>query len=465
VALRLRRSARAIALLAICAAVAAAGCDEPCCRFDSRSIPLERGPAGELLIRVATGGQFGRALLDTGSPVTMWHTTPAANPPAIQRRDWTLLGPPAASTATPVRGVVNGVLTIEATLGAIGNAASTFVPTAVLGADVLRGFSVEIGFAAPEVTFWSRQPAPDDFLASAGFVLLHLPRYGGGEIEALDPPDSLGMRSPHIVPASRLLVRACAAPEAFSREAPLPARCCPADERGLVTGTDLSLVLTTGMGPLVLGRAAWNRLAARLPPGVALGSGGPLLLASSARPIAAQWTKVPRLALVNREADLGTDPGPCAELARARRLEQVDYRQTQQSKVAVCALPCDVDPRTAGRAQNAAAYLEVGPDLDVAVVEDTEALIQAVREEIRPGGPEIDGFIGAAALAGARVELDYLGKDTRALFSCEQNALPATCRAVARCPRLPEPGQKHVCFGLPAHALPEMCENQAACGP
>jgi hypothetical protein len=275
------------------------------------------------------------------------------------------------------------------------------------------------------------------------------------------------MRSPHVVPPSRLLLRACAGAAAFQREDPLPARCCPADVRGLVSGVDLSLLLTTGTGPLVLGRAAWARLAPSLPGATLGGSDRPLLVATAARPIAAQWTKVPRLALVNREADPGADPGPCAELARARRLEQVDFRQSQQSKKAACALPCDLDPQTPGRAQNSAAYLEVSGDLDVAVIDDTDPLLQAVREEVRPGGPEIDGFAGAAALLGTRVELDYQGSDTRAIFSCEDDggAPASSCRAVPRCARLPDLGQEHVCFGLPAHGLPEVCEDQVACGP
>jgi hypothetical protein len=451
-------------------------CDDPCCTFDSLPIPLERGPAGELLIRVASGAGSGRALLDTGSPVSMWHTPSPADPPEIERRDWRLLGPPTSSNPAPVRGVIEGVLTVNGAVGAIGNAGGSLVPTAVLAGDVLKAFSVEIGFAAPEVTFWPRQPAPDDFLAGAGFVLLQLPRYGGGEIASQDPPDTLGMQQSHVVPASRLLLRACAAPTAFAREDPLPARCCAADERALVTGTDLSLLLATGTGPIVLGRSAWERVQARMPALPAPVPGQPLLVATFGRPIAAAWTKLPRVALVNREADLGSDPGPCAELARARRLEQVDFRQSQANQRAACVFPCDVDPRTSGRAQNSAAYLEVGGDLDVAVVEDTERLLQAVRDEVRPGGPEVDGFMGAAALAGARVELDYQSKDTRALFSCEaataaptmtttMTTIMASCRAVARCPRIPEPGQKHVCFGLPAHGLPEVCEDQAACGP
>jgi hypothetical protein len=467
VSLARRSRARAAPLLAL-ALLAASGpaCEDACCDLDSRPIPLEHGPAGELLVRLATGGaEPGLALLDTGSPVTLWNTTQPAQPATIQKRDWILLGPPATTTARPVRGVIKGVLTIDTALGAIGTGERSFVPIGVLGGDVLKFFSVEIGFAVPEVTFWPRQPAPDDFLAGAGYAVLHLPRYGGGEIQSLDPPDSIGMRSPHVVQPSRLLVRACAAPAAFDRVDPLPARCCASDEQRLITGTDLSLLLTTGTGPVVLGRAAWERLQARSPTPLALAAGPPLLVASSTSPIAALWTKLPRLALVNREADLGTDPGPCAELARARRLEQVDYLQSLNDKLAACALPCDVDPVTPGRARNAAAYVEVDNALDVAVIADTEALIQGVREEVRPGAPEVDGFLGAAALAGARVELDQAGQDTRALFSCETGAPPASCRAVARCARLPEPGVKRVCFGLPTHALPEMCESQAACGP
>ena len=68
---------------------------------------------------------------------------------------------------------------------------------------------------------------------------------------------------------------------------------------------------------------------------------------------------IPGLALVDREAALADDPGPCAELARARRLEQVAFRQSLSSDLAACALRCDLDPRDLSRAQNSAAYLEL----------------------------------------------------------------------------------------------------------
>ena len=188
----------------------------------------------------------------------------------------------------------------------------------------------------------------------------------------------------------------------------------------------------------------------------------------SARPVPALFTRLPRVALVDAEADPATDPGPCGELARARRLEQVALSQSQNPQLAACALRCDRDPRDLGRAQNSAAYLELAGDLEVAVVEDTTPFLQAIRLEVRPRGPEVDGLLGVAALASTRVELDYQSQTTRAIFSCDARAaavtaVPGNCRAVGRCPRLPGSGQRRACFGLPAHGLPEMCEDAATC--
>jgi hypothetical protein len=166
---------------------------------------------------------------------------------------------------------------------------------------------------------------------------------------------------------------------------------------------------------------------------------------------------------VDREAPLADDPGPCAELARTRRLEQVAVRQNASSESAACALPCDLDPREPTRAQNSAAYLQLPSDIEVAIVEDTNFLLHAVRTEVRPAGPEVDGFLGAAALAQVRVELDYVATQPRGIFSCEPGSPPELCRAVARCPRLPGGGQRRACFGLPAHGLPNLCENPTTC--
>jgi hypothetical protein len=97
----------------------------------------------------------------------------------------------------------------------------------------------------------------------------------------------------------------------------------------------------------------------------------------------------------------------------------------------------------------------------VAIVDDGAAILQTLRGQVRPEGPEVDGIVGAGTLRNARVEIDYRSQPARAIFSCEVSAPMGACRAVGRCPRLPEQGQTHTCFGLPPHALPGICDNPA----
>jgi hypothetical protein len=457
------------ALLAGAAAAGAASCSEPCCVLDSQPIALRAGGRGELLARFAAAGETPPgeawdAVIDTGTPVSLWE---GGSTSQVELRSVRLLGAVDGGGALPTRAVLERVVTVGSTLGAVGSPDSQVRPRLVLGGDMLVAFSLEIGFARPEVVFWTRQPVPDDFLSATGHAVLRVDRKGGGELEARGLPDWLGLRGPHQYPSSSIVLRACVAPDAFSREA-TPPHCCRGDERTFTTGTDMALVLGTGTGPLVLARAAWERLRQRMP-GLADPAPGSLLVAGSRAPIAAGFAKLPRLALVDRQASSSTDPGPCVELGRARRLEQIAFRQAMNADAATCVEPCDQDLQTsdlgsvAGQreypALDAAGYIELAGAIDVAVIDDSEPLLQTLRQEIRPEGPEIAGIVGAGALRDARLEMDYRSAPARAIFSCEAQVPAERCRAVGRCPRLPEHGQTHRCFGLPAHALPRMCDN------
>jgi hypothetical protein len=449
-----------VLLAAVTAAGTTAGCSEPCCIYDSRPIPLQRAGQGELLARVTIDGQGPRlAVVDTGTPITLWNAPLTGALPPVKRREVHLLG---FTPQAPTRAVMRRIMTVAAPLATLPADPEGIAPMALLGGDLLRNFSVEIGFRAPELVIWPEQRATDGFLSSAGYAILHLERRGGGELESNAPREGLGPAGPYQYPASLLVLRACAAPAPFDRAQPLPAQCCGNDQRTLASGADLSLLLGTGFGPVVLSRSAWSRISARLDSQPAMRS-APLVVATAEAPIAAQWTTLPRLALTDREADAAVDPGPCVELGRARRLELVAVSQAANPAHALCALACDQDPRTDHRAQNSAGYLELAGDLPVAIIDDGEPLLQTLRAELHPGAPEIDGVLGADALRNARVELDYKSQPARAIFSCEAEADTTACRAVGRCPRLPGSGQKHSCFGLPAHSLPGMCDNQTVC--
>jgi hypothetical protein len=470
-----------------CGLTAAAGCDHPCCNVDNQTIPLLAGPGGELMVSVATDAEAngaGMALLDPGSPVTLWNRLGA---PEVTHRDLRLLGPAQPQRPAPLRASFRDVTVVETPLGSIGAGGGTTTVAAIIGADLLGNFAVEFGFATREMTFWRRESASDGFLNAAGYAVLHLPRRGGGRLEVQTPRDWLGRHPPLDVAPSRLLLRACAAPPTFRREDPLPAQCCPADLFRLGVGTNLSLLLSTGVGPLVLGQAAWNRVL-QLPEMQAsppVMEARALNVAFSATPIPALWTSIPRMALVDRQADLVSDPGPCAELGRARRTEQVALSQSQNSEIAFCAQPCDREGRAGTLAENSAAYLELEGQIEVAVIDDTTPFLQGLRAEVRPQGPEVDGLIGARALGRTHLEIDYFNTDPRAIFSCEPYVAGPSgvvgpgdgpnvdgqvggpglmdvglgCRAVGSCPRLPDGSQTHRCFGLPPHGLPKMCDN------
>ena len=112
------------------------------------------------------------------------------------------------------------------------------------------------------------------------------------------------------------------------------------------------------------------------------------------------------------ETGAATDPGPCVELRRAQRIEQVSAQLVKDAQAGVastaCTQPCDNDPREPDKAQNSAAYLELTGQIPVAVIADDELYLQGLRFDVRPEGPELDGVVGAGALGRSRVEIDYL---------------------------------------------------------
>jgi hypothetical protein len=451
---------RLLALAALIAAlVGGSACSAPCCTYDSRPIRLQRAAGGELMVRLQDDdGAKGTALVDTGTPVTVF-ADGTDGVVGIRRHDLRLLGPDDTAGNAPIRALLDGVTMIHAPLSALSDGTA---PMALLGGDLLTSFSVEFGFAVPELVLWPEQPAPDGFLSAAGYAVLRIRRRGAGETEAVAPSSGIGPSGPYQFPSSLLAMRACATPAVFDREAPLPQSCCVGDEQTLATGVDLALLLGTGYGPIILSRSAWARVTRNLvPPPVTTVRA--LHAATATQPILdAQWSTLPRLALVDREADTAVNPGPCVELGRSRRLEQVALAQSRNAERAVCALPCDQDPRSAGSAQNAAAYIELGGDLPVAIIDDGDPLLGGRGAQIFPDGPQIDGILGAAALRNARVEIDYRGQPARAIFSCAPDVAESACRTVGRCPRLPGAGQTHTCFGRPAHALPGICDNLPA---
>jgi hypothetical protein len=370
-----------------------------------------------------------------------------------------------------LRGSFRNVSLLRLPLSPIGD--GTVMLGGVLGGDIMRQYSVDMRFGAlcpdgmsicSSMTFWGHLGPDIAFLEDSGYAVLRFSLFGGGETTAEGDPDFLGQRGPLVLSPTRVVFRTCAAPKPFLPSDPRDTCCKETDAERLSTGVDLALMLDTGVGPLVLSQSAWTRVLAALtvqtdPAAMPVETPGVLNIATWTSPIAATWSTIPRFALVDNETGGATDPGPCVELGRSRRIEQVavlvQAAEANQATTDVCTQPCDNDVREPDKSQNSAAYLELGGTIAVAVIADDEPYLQGLRFDVRPEGPELDGVVGAGALGRSRVEIDYASDSKRAVFSCEHDVLLLrdACYAAPRCPRLPAAGETHLCFGLPRHGL------------
>lgn len=480
-------SGRSLAALVVLCAAGAAACDEDCCTVvDSFPIPLTRAPLGGppggdgALIANAerrdAPGQTIQMVIATGSPITALAADAASL--ATRKSGFDLLDPYRAMSmpGSPpvVRAQFRNLSMLHLPLGMVGGGSGAIMPGGVVGGDLLRAYSVEFRIAPqllngtqlqPSMTFWANLSADLGFLQDAGYAVIRFTPYGGGETSALGDEDFLGERGPLVLPPTRVTMRTCAVPEDFTPDLPPDPtrdRCCtPADAARLATGVDLSLMIDTGLGPMMLSRSAWAKVSSAILEAGAMPLPEPVpgtvSLATWSLPINVGWSSIPRFVFVDLEVGAMNDPGACVELGRARRTERVSYQIVRNMSQDACAQPCDIDQRGTGLAQSSAAYLEISGQIPVAIIPDEHPFLQALRFDIRPEGPELDGLVGAAALGRARMELDYRSSPARAIFSCEPGVARSECWAGARCPRLPNQGDRHYCFGLPAHTLAPSC--------
>jgi hypothetical protein len=179
------------------------------------------------------------------------------------------------------------------------------------------------------------------------------------------------------------------------------------------------------------------------------GTAGDLFTPFSATATPARFVTLPRLAIFQGITDSNWN-GPCAELARARRVEWALANQA----TGACFQPCDV---SGSQAVASHSYLELGGSLQVAVISETSDVIRSLNVDTPPN-PQVDGIIGAGTLAGTRVRLDYPAKPAgRVIATCEDGSTPDQCRAAPSCPGWPANGQKYACFGQPAHVWASAC--------
>jgi hypothetical protein len=395
------------------------------------------GPAlGGLMAKVTTPNGIESLLVDSAYPLNSLARNGCPATPG-----WTYTGDielRAGNATAPVRAWFRHVGLFDICPGSTGDAASQAV--GVIGGPLLASFAVGLNLPrsaekAATMTLWWGFPGSDDQLAQDGYAPLHFVARGGAAIAQGSGEASV------VLPSARIVLSACAAPRAFLTSEPVET-CAPGEVATKASGQDLMLALGTGEGPLILSQSAWNRIAAQLGMASDASTAGDLYTPFSTAPTPAHFLTLPRLAIFQGTSDSNWN-GACVELARARRIEWALANQASGA----CFQHCDV---SSGKAVNSHSYIELGPALDLAVVDGSSELLRSLNVD-SPPNPQVDGIIGAATLAGTRLRLDYAAKPQgRVIVDCETGSMPEQCRTAPSCQAgWPAKAEGHSCFGQP----------------
>ena len=384
----LRVWAVAAALLPM--ALAAGACEDSSQGFDPFPVQFDDS-SGAVVLAASVGNGAVPAVVNTLSPVSIvdpFQPGEALPPPARRNLSLILLGLDAGGQPTIPRARFDNTSVLEihpcggdqACLIGLGDDA---LPVgAVIGYDILARGALRIDFADRQLRMFPRTPGTDAELTDDCEAVVGNVFAGGGTLEVA------GTEVPY--PGRRPVLGAC-----------LDAADPPEDQEH---GTDALLVVSTGIGPSVLAASAYQRYAAA--------SGAPALadlpqaeLHLSSTTSTVRLAEIGRLALVGHltQDNQTQDRGPCRELYLNRLMAEGGCGGGTDGGPAPASCPC---PNGDSFCRTAAAIDRLGP-VQVAVVNDDDPALQALRDELRPDRAELDGILGGAALAPLRMELDY----------------------------------------------------------
>lgn len=426
----------ALAAAAGAGVVALAACvDEPAPSGDPFPIHAGRAAGGFTVGFTSDldpgGAAANPAVVDVLSPVTVIDLE--GPPPRRSGVRLTVLAPPipgAASVVPRARFDTTALLLHPCATGGpcpIGDPAAPTPIGAVIGADTLRGDAIRFEPHTSTIYVVDELGGSDEARDQACDALLPAPFYGGGSLVVGDAELTFD--------GLRIAIDVCLLPTP------------PRDRPLAVAGTDAAMVLSSGLGVSILGEARYRqwREATGAPALEDLPAATALLPAG---PIVGRLATIPAI-------DLGgggsSSRGACRDGYANRLLTARNCLDTDDC-------PCGSDPFCA-----APAVMELAPaaPIEVVVVPDTEPVLQALRAELRPARPEIDGILGVDALGGAVLDVDY--PHNRVLLRCVPPAPgcvadPATPPACAVRPTLRDADSRPVVLACMAAAR---CEAPA----
>lgn len=400
--------------------------------FSGDPFPIHVGTeSGAVMLGVREpGGPQLDAVLDVLSPVTI--TDPGVGKPkALVTSDLILLGrrePGAAAFDVP-RARIRSAAVIslhpcdesdEEPVCTVGPPGAPLPYGAVIGADALAGDALRLRLGDDQA-FVLADIGGDErdrtFVCDAVFPS---PYRGGGTLVIADTEVPFGGR--------RVTLQACLGDDPDPTLVPgvepeEPARQILQGARG----GDALLVLSTGIGVSLLGETAYERYRQSIllrqqyagrrptpppPPPPPLGAQPDTSVNLPSGPVFGQRRVIDRIALA---AASGSSPrAPCRQ-AYTHHLMLLD----RQDGLPAGCQDGDDCPCTGGNTFCAApAIVELEPPggLEVLVVPDGDPTLLALRAELRPDQPEVDGVLGTDALRLAEIDVDY--PHDRVLMRC-----------------------------------------------
>jgi hypothetical protein len=301
----------------------------------------------------------------------------------------------------------------------VGSATSTVAYQAVLSADTLAGDAVRLDLAYDQMKILPDVAGDERHRTFACDAVFIDPYFGGGTLVIGGTELEFDGR--------RVTLQACLSPD--------PDQSKPQSQRG----TDALFVLSTGVGISIIGEAAYARYRETHPaaPDASTLPVSTVTLASG--PVTGHVAQIPSLALVANTS--AAQRAPCRQVYGHHLLAQRDCTETDDC-------PCEDGTTLCG----IPAIVETKPSvpLDVLVIGDDDATLVALRTELRPDQPQVDGILGTEAIRALELDIDY--PNDRVLARC--NGAKATCQI--RPELYQEADRDHIneCMDTPTIALP-----------
>jgi hypothetical protein len=367
------------------------------------------------------------AVLDLLSPITVIDPG-LMKMPSIAFADLTLLGDATAGSATRVpraRFVESQLVSIHPCAEKLDDGtpnpdcivgASTMSRPfkAIIGADTLAGDAVRLRLGDNQIFVLADVGGSDRGRSFNCDAVFDSPYRGGGTLVFPTTELAFGNR--------RITLQSCLGPDPAPDPSPLTFDSHAVHQRG----ADALFVVSTSIGISILGAAAYERY--RLakpevnPPALDALPMDSVYLPSGT--VTGRRATIDRLALVATSSSNAL--APCRQVY-AHRLLSNHVVNVDRECVSHDGLPPELDCPCKDGSEFCAvpAILELTPSagLDVLVVDDTDATLQALRTELRPDQPEVDGILGTNALRDAEIDVDY--PHDRLLARCRS----ATCSA------------------------------------